>query len=60
MDNKFLQGIDAICAHVKDQEVLLVHQIHVDAQEMVSPCLLANKLLLVMVAIPVHVKEQVG
>ena len=58
MANKLQQEMAATCAHVKDQEVLLVHQIHVDAHAMVSPFLLGNKSLLEMVATPVLVKHQ--
>ena len=58
MDNKFLQGIVAICAHARDQEVLPAHPTHVDAHAMVSLFLLANKFLLVMVATHALAKHQ--
>ena len=60
MANRFLQVMVATLANVRDQEVLLVLQIHVDAHAMVSPFLLINKFLQGMVAIPALVKEQVG
>ena len=59
MANKFLLVMAAIPARVRDQVVLLVHQIHVDAHAMVSPSHLANKFLLVMAAILAHVRDQV-
>jgi len=36
MINKLQQPMAATCAHAKDQEVLLVQTIHVDAHAMVN------------------------
>ena len=59
--SKFLQEMDAICAHVGVQGLSLAHPIHVDqlnAITKVEPYPMANKCLLEMVATCAHVRTQ--